>query len=243
MFATFRIVESSFVGGSRGEFPGASSSAFQDNLSGKHFCCSTTPGAPLLLHPVLNYQITEAAGLLEADENGCEDRLFDEVLVVSLRTLIGSASLGTRRVSLPRLGRSLIWVAVLAASSLGIRANAQSADSRLPGDVSPRHQSEDSKVIVVGLLGGFVPSNDSHHPEVQLVRELQQQYPAGAYFRVFENHKINDAYRAILQQLELDQTEFSQGQNTQHVRVVLFGHSWGASAVVRLARKLERQGV
>lgn len=169
---------------------------------------------------------------------------FEEVLVVSLRSLIGWVRLRTRRGSLPRWGRPAIWVAVLAVvSSLGIRATAQSADSRLPRSVSLRHQSEDGEVIVVGLLGGFVPSNESHHPEVQLVRELQQEYPAGAYFRVFENHKINDANRAILQQLAPGGTASSTRENTQHVRVVLFGHSWGASAVVRLARKLEREGV
>jgi len=29
----------------------------------------------------------------------------------------------------------------------------------------------------------------------------------------------------------------------RHARILLFGHSWGASAVVRLARKLDRAGI
>jgi pimeloyl-ACP methyl ester carboxylesterase len=164
--------------------------------------------------------------------------------VVSPGSFMFSAILQTAHSRLPTLGRSAIWVAILAATSgLGIRACGQSADSGVLSKVSLSRQSEDNRVIVVALLGGFVPRSESHHPEVQLIRQLQQEYPVGAYFRVFENHRIDDAYKAILEQLDLDQTQTATEQNKHHIRVVLLGHSWGASAVVRLARKLEHKGV
>jgi pimeloyl-ACP methyl ester carboxylesterase len=134
--------------------------------------------------------------------------------------------------------RSVICVAIFAITpGIAIRAGAQSPQSLVPINLSVLLRHESSKVIAVGLLGGFVHHNDSHHPEPQLIRELQQRYPTGAYFALFENHKIDEAHKAILQQLNLDHN------NKQPVRIVLFGHSWGATAVVRLSRTLERDGI
>jgi len=44
-----------------------------------------------------------------------------------------------------------------------------------------------SPVIVVGFLGGFVAHDEPHHPEVQLIRDLHQEYPEHIYFALFEN--------------------------------------------------------
>jgi len=95
--------------------------------------------------------------------------------------------------------------------------------------------------MVVGFLGGFVPHNEPHHPEVQLIRDLRQEYPKDVYFGLFENRKVSEAYKTILNQLGGDGTP---SEDKKHrARIVLFGHSWGASAVVALSRKLERAGI
>lgn len=162
---------------------------------------------------------------------------FEEVFVFSLSSIAFLTKMRKISAGLRTIGRSAVCFAVLAgAPGFEIRACAQSTNSRVPRNVLLRRENEDSKVIVVGLLGGFVSSNDSHHPEVQLIRELQHQYPTGAYFGLFENHKLNQAHTAILQQLGIK-------VNGQVAQIVLFGHSWGAEGVVQLARMLERDGI
>jgi pimeloyl-ACP methyl ester carboxylesterase len=100
----------------------------------------------------------------------------------------------------------------------------------------------ESKAIVIGFLGGFVRRDDAHHPEVQLMRALHREYPTGVYFALFENGKVDEAHRAILQQLNVDNSS-PPVRDRRPVRIILFGHSWGAAAVVRLSRKLDRDGI
>jgi hypothetical protein len=58
-----------------------------------------------------------------------------------------------------------------------------------------------SPVIVMGFLGGLVAHDEPYHPEVQLIRDLHQEYPEHVYFGLFENSKVGEAYRSILNQL------------------------------------------
>ncbi|MGA9355966.1 MAG: hypothetical protein WBV46_19930 [Terriglobales bacterium] len=102
---------------------------------------------------------------------------------------------------------------------------------------------QSSRVIVVGFLGGFVRRDDADHPEVRLIRELQQEYPTGTYIALFENSHIEEAYRAIVRELHVDDRNPVARSATASPRVILFGHSWGASAVVQLARKLDRAAI
>lgn len=100
-----------------------------------------------------------------------------------------------------------------------------------------------SRAIVICFLGGFVRRDDPHHPEVQLMRELRQEYPSGTYFGLFENSHINEAYRSIVRELDVGDGKPVFEREIQPARILLFGHSWGGSAVVRLARKLDRAGI
>jgi hypothetical protein len=80
-------------------------------------------------------------------------------------------------------------------------------------------------VIVVGFVGGFVHRDEPHHPEVGL------------------NSNVNEAYQTILRESNiLDGGPFSEIK-ARRPKILLFGHSWGASAVVRLARKLDHVGI
>lgn len=85
--------------------------------------------------------------------------------------------------------------------------------------------------VVIGFLGGFVPANETHHPEVQLVQEMNSEHPEIAY-ALFSNHQVDDAYRMIL---ALDPNH--------KARIVLFGHSWGGAAAVDLCRQLNKAGI
>src|SRR5271169_6879242 len=100
-----------------------------------------------------------------------------------------------------------------------------------------------SSVIVVGFLGGFVPHDESHHPEVRLIHDLHQEYPEHVYFGLFENSRVGEAYGTILNRLGANENGTLSDDEKHRARILLFGHSWGASAVVALSRKLERMGI
>lgn len=111
-----------------------------------------------------------------------------------------------------------------------------------PLAVLPSSQTP-SPVMVMGFLGGFVPHDEPHHPEVQLIRDLRQEYPQQIYFGLFENNKVGEAYSTILTRLGgTARGELSDNQKCG-ARIFLFGHSWGASALVSLSRKLAREGI
>jgi hypothetical protein len=97
--------------------------------------------------------------------------------------------------------------------------------------------------IVIGFVGGFVSHNDLHHSPVVLAQQIQRTVPKDTYVRVFENRRRKDAYTAILRLLDTNRDGVLSAEEKARARIVLFGHSWGASAAVLLARDLRREGV
>lgn len=97
--------------------------------------------------------------------------------------------------------------------------------------------------FVFAFVGGYVHRDDSRHAEVRLIQRLREEYPKGVESVVFENHHDRDAYRMIRELLDADHDGKLSDEEKQNARIVLFGHSWGASAAVSLARRLERDGI
>jgi len=97
--------------------------------------------------------------------------------------------------------------------------------------------------MVIGFVGGFVKHNASAHSTVQVVDHLRNEYPAGVYVEAFENHRRQDAYREILRRLDLNNDGALSTEEKRNARIIIFGHSWGASETVTLARKLEKDGI
>jgi hypothetical protein len=100
-----------------------------------------------------------------------------------------------------------------------------------------------SPILVFGFMGGFVRRNDARHPAVKFVNQLREQYPGIVDARVFENRKYREAYEIIRQRLDADHDgKLSEGEKSP-ARILLFGTSWGGSAVVYLARRLNEDGI
>lgn len=110
------------------------------------------------------------------------------------------------------------------------------------GGVSEKERPAPSE-IVIGFVGGFVRSDNLHHGPVQLAQRIQHALPKDAYVKVFENRHRKAAYETILHLLDRDHNGVLSDEEKSEARIVLFGHSWGASATVLLARELERVGV
>lgn len=100
-----------------------------------------------------------------------------------------------------------------------------------------------SRILVIGFVGGFVRHDEPRHPEVLLIQHLREKYPARVEGRVFENHRCRDAYRLIREKLDTNHDGKLSAEEKLNARILLFGHSWGASTVVSLARHLERDGI
>jgi hypothetical protein len=100
-----------------------------------------------------------------------------------------------------------------------------------------------SPVIVVGFLGGFVRHDDPIRSEVKLAERLRAEYPDRIYIETFENRHRKKALQAILSHLGADSSGAVPESEKQAARIILYGHSLGGSAVVRLARDLEKSGI
>jgi hypothetical protein len=99
------------------------------------------------------------------------------------------------------------------------------------------------KAIIIGFVGGFVRSDDMNHPEVQFAAHLREAYPSEVHAEVFENHDGTHALRRVLQLLNEDGDGVLTSHEKERASIIIYGHSWGASQVVTLARDLGRMGI
>ena len=98
-------------------------------------------------------------------------------------------------------------------------------------------------VIVIGFVGGFVKHDDMRHPEVQFAAWLRQSYPSVLHAEVFANHDGKLARRRVLHLLDSDGDGVITNGEKGQASVIIYGHSWGASQAVTLARDLGRLGI
>ena len=96
---------------------------------------------------------------------------------------------------------------------------------------------------MIGFVGGFVAHDNPHHEPVKLARRMHESAPKDAYVQVFENRHRRDAYQTIVRLLDLDHNGSLSEAEKNRAHIILLGHSWGASAVVILARELRRVGI
>lgn len=138
---------------------------------------------------------------------------------------------------MPRFARFRILVAIFATF-----AAAAPLLTAADGAVSSRPPTA-AGYILVGFAGGFIRHDNPHHGPVQLAQRIQQDLPQGASIQVFENRHRKIAYKAILRLLDTNHDGVLSSEEKSQARIILFGHSWGASAVVLLSRELDRAGI
>jgi hypothetical protein len=105
------------------------------------------------------------------------------------------------------------------------------------------HPPTAASYILVGFAGGFVRHDDLRHGPVRLAQKIKKELPDGASVHVFENRHRKAAFETILQLLDSNHDGFLSDAEKLQARIILFGHSWGASAAVSLSRDLDRVGI
>ena len=139
---------------------------------------------------------------------------------------------------MPGLARFPILLVLFAASALPLTAVEAPVEGATAG-----HSQETPSAILVGFVGGFVRHDNPYHGPVILGKRLQEEAPKGAFVRVFENRHRRTAFETILHLLDRNHDGKLSPEEKAQARIVLFGHSWGGSAVVLLARDLQRVGI
>jgi hypothetical protein len=152
---------------------------------------------------------------------------------------------------------SILAVASVAAGGEQVPAPVNVLNNNLNTEVnndSKNDSKDDSKnglkndlnappAIVIGFMGGKVAHDDAVRNELIISNRLRTAYPHGVYFEVFENRRLEDAHRKILQLLGAAPSHALSEEQKRKARIILYGHSWGASTVVALADALQKEGV
>ena len=96
------------------------------------------------------------------------------------------------------------------------------------------------KLIVIGFMVGKVSATNLVHREAQLIGTLQQGYPLAIHAAIFANRDGALALKTVLQLLDGDRDGHLSDAEKSAARIVIFGHSWGASETVTLADRLNK---
>jgi len=138
---------------------------------------------------------------------------------------------------LPRLARCrmlVVALGTLVATAPSLLAGDGAVASLPPASIS---------YILIGFAGGFVRHDNPHHGPVRLAQRIVQDLPQQDSIQIFENRHRKNAYKTILRLLDRNHDGVLSNQEKSQAHIILFGHSWGASAVVLLSRELDRAGI
>lgn len=92
-------------------------------------------------------------------------------------------------------------------------------------------------------MGGMVKRDEPNRSEVKLASKLREEYSDAAFVDTYQNAKWKDARAKIFSLLDTDKDGSISEEEKRRARIILFGHSWGASATVTLARDLQKAGI
>ena len=81
------------------------------------------------------------------------------------------------------------------------------------------------------------------HSEVQLAARLRKAYPLGVDVETFESYHGEKAREKVLSFLNTNHDQTLTLEEKSKARIIIYGHSWGGSEAITLARKLEKDGI
>jgi hypothetical protein len=103
--------------------------------------------------------------------------------------------------------------------------------------------AERNGLILIGFMGGRIKGDNFLHMEARMAKDMQQRYPRGVHAAVFANHDGHLALGTLLQLLDRDKDGRLSAEEKAAARIIIFGHSWGASETIALARRLNKLNI
>jgi hypothetical protein len=150
---------------------------------------------------------------------------------------------------LSRKADSMIYATALGRMSISLRTSvfllgavlALTQTSLAQSVPNPAHAIP--QVIVIGFVGGFIKHDNLIHSEVQLAARLRKDYPTGVDVETFESYHEKGAQKRVLSLLDANHDGILSPDEKQNARIIIYGHSWGGSEAVILARELDKEGI
>jgi hypothetical protein len=164
----------------------------------------------------------------------------DILSIISANVIVSFLARRQRKVKLGL--QALVIAAMVLLPSVSARPDDPGSTSP-PSSPSSAVNVSAAPTVVIGFLGGFIRHDDAVHSEVQLAQRLRSEYPTAVQVETFENRRLQDAHNLILRLLAAGHEGHPSDAEKHAARIILYGHSWGASAVVMLARRLESEGI
>jgi hypothetical protein len=97
--------------------------------------------------------------------------------------------------------------------------------------------------IVIGFVGGRVHADNGVHLEVRMAEKLRTMHPRDAVIQVFANHQGDEAFKEVMRRVDTNHDGIISREERAAARIVIYGHSWGASQTVTLAQQLDREKI
>ncbi len=99
------------------------------------------------------------------------------------------------------------------------------------------------RLIVIGFLGGFAKNEDARHPEVWFGTYLREHYSSAIEVSIISNHESRRAREEVQRLLDVDHDGDLTATERGQAKIIVFGHSWGASEASAFARDLKQLGI
>jgi hypothetical protein len=130
-----------------------------------------------------------------------------------------------------------------AQEALSVVSRSAADTASLQGHPAVENGGNARKLIVIGFMGGFAKSDDQKHPEVQFSQYLREHYRSDIHAEVFGNHHGRQALQEVQHLLDGDGDGTLSSAEKEDARIIIYGHSWGATETVVFARELGKMGI
>jgi hypothetical protein len=102
---------------------------------------------------------------------------------------------------------------------------------------------EDNQTLILGFLGGRENWDDASRGVRQLAKKIDAMNVSEVHIETLENRKPDLALELIFNSFDRNQDGFLDERERITVRLIMYGHSLGGAAVVKLSHELKDMGI
>ena len=102
---------------------------------------------------------------------------------------------------------------------------------------------EENHTLVIGILGGRENWDDASRGVRQLAMKIDSMNLPDVHIETLENRKRDLALELVLNSFDSNQDGFLDERERSTARLIMYGHSLGGAAVVKLSHNLKDMGI